>query len=223
VGIFLHGSAVMWNQVSSYPTTPQRLQTNANETTGDTQQVWRNRTESFLKASLVFFTGNNKTVMFEAACERNDPSTQLSCNVDQRSFKAYLSRWLAATTLLAPWTVDTIMPLLRGSALAAAQSCSGGSDGVTCGNKWWVEGWDGQYGVGEQMCALEVIQSNLVGRAKGPLSGATGGTSKGDPAAGGGQDAVPEGVDADDMSPRDRQGAIALTVVLILTMVGTAW
>jgi mannan endo-1,6-alpha-mannosidase len=94
---------------------------------------------------------------------------------------------------------------------------------VTCGNKWWVEGWDGQYGVGEQMCALEVIQSNLVSRAKGPLSGATGGSSKGDPAAGGGQDTVPEGVHAEDMSPRDRGGAIALTVVLVLTMVGTAW
>lgn len=161
--------------------------------------------------------------MFEAACERNVPGAQLSCNVDQRSFKAYLSRWLAATTLLAPWTADTIMPLLRGSALAAAQSCSGGSNGVTCGNKWWVEGWDGLYGVGEQMSALEVIQSNLIARARGPLSDATGGTSKGDAGAGGGEDKVPEGVEGDDMSSRDRGGAIALTVFLVLTMLGAAW
>lgn len=54
----------------------------------------------------------------------------------------------------------------------------GWNDGVTCGHKWWVEGWDGQYGVGEQMSALEVIQSNLVERVKGPLSSETGGTSK---------------------------------------------
>jgi mannan endo-1,6-alpha-mannosidase len=189
--------------------------------------MWRNRTEGFLQAALVFFTGTNgtdtnRTIMFEAACERNVPGAPLSCNTDQRSFKAYLSRWLAATTLLAPWTADTIMPLLQSSALAAAQSCSGGSDGVTCGNKWWVTGWDRLYGVGEQMSALEVIQSNLVARARGPLSGATGGTSRGDPSAGSGSvNGVPQ--EAGDVSPSDRKGAIALTVMLVLIMLGTAW
>ena len=189
--------------------------------------MWRNRTEGFLKAALVFFTGPNgtdanKTIMFEAACERNVPGSALSCNVDQRSFKAYLSRWLAATTLLAPWTADTIMPLMRSSALAAAQSCSGGSDGVTCGNKWWTQGWDGSYGVGEQMSALEVIQSNLISRARGPLSGATGGTSKGDPSAGsGGVNGRPK--EADALGSSDRKGATALTVMLVLMMLGAAW
>lgn len=216
----------MWNQVRSFTglllsacnlTLPQ--------TTGETQQMWRNRTEGFLKAALVFFTGSNntetnKTIMFEAACERGPPGTDQGCNVDQRSFKAYFSRWLAATVLLAPWTADTIMPLLRTSALAAAQSCSGGSDGVTCGTKWWVPGWDGQYGVGEQMSALEVIQSNLVVRAKGPLSNSTGGTSRGDPSAGSGHGGPPP---LHDLNPKDRKGAIALTVILVLTMLGTAW
>lgn len=158
--------------------------------------------------------------MFEAACERGPPGGDQGCNVDQRSFKAYFSRWLAATTQLAPWTTDTIMPLLRTSALAAAQSCSGGTDGVTCGSKWWVLGWDGQYGVGEQMSALEVIQSSLVARVKGPLSNATGGTSKGDPSAGTGHEGPPP---LHDLNPRDRKGAIALTVVLVLAMTGTAW
>ena len=195
------------------------------QTTGETQQIWRNRTEGLLKAALVFFTGfndteTNKTIMFEAACERAPPGGDQGCNVDQRSFKAYFSRWLAATTQLAPWTADTIMPLLRTSALAAAQSCSGGTDGVTCGIKWWVPGWDGQYGVGEQMSALEVIQSNLVARVKGPLSNATGGTSKGDPSAGTGHGGPPP---LHDLNPRDRKGAIALTVVLVLAMTGTAW
>ena len=194
------------------------------QTTGDTQQIWRNRTEGLLKAALVFFTGTNdtdtnKTVMFEAACERSPPNGDHSCNTDQRSFQAYFSRWLAATTQLAPWTADTIMPLLRISALAAAQSCSGGTDGVTCGTRWWAPGWDGQYGVGEQMCALEVIQSNLVTRVKGPMSGTTGGTYKGDPGAGSDHGAPP----LDALSSKDRQGAIALTVMLILTMLGAAW
>jgi mannan endo-1,6-alpha-mannosidase len=100
-----------------------------------------------LKSSLIFFTGENKTIMFEVGCERNPPDSEGRCNVDQRSFKAYLSRWLAATSILAPWTSEMITPLLRDSALAAAQSCSGGTDGVTCGLKWWVEGWDGDYGL----------------------------------------------------------------------------
>jgi mannan endo-1,6-alpha-mannosidase len=161
--------------------------------------------------------------MFEAACERNVPGAQLSCNIDQRSFKAYLSRWLAATTLLAPWTAETIMPLLRGSALAAAQSCAGGSDGVTCGNRWWVEGWDGLYGVGEQMSALEVIQSCLVATVHAPLSGSTGGTSKGDAGAGGGEGGLPEGISGNAMSSRERAGAIAVTVFLSLGTLWAAW
>jgi mannan endo-1,6-alpha-mannosidase len=205
----------------------QRLCTDSNQTTGEEQQIWRNRTEGFLKAALVFFTGanatdTNRTVMYEAACERSVPGEPMSCNTDQRSFKAYLSRWLAATTLLAPWTADTIMPLLQNSALAAAQSCSGGSDGVTCGNKWWVAGWDGLYGVGEQISALEVIQSNLVVRSRGPLSDATGGTSGGDPNAGSGSvNGAPK--EAGDVSPSDRKGAIALTVMLVFITLGAAW
>jgi mannan endo-1,6-alpha-mannosidase len=161
--------------------------------------------------------------MFEAGCEHNLRDTPGSCNVDQRSFKAYLSRWLAATSILAPWTSETIRPLLRDSALAAAQSCSGGTDGVTCGHRWWAEGWDGDYGVGEQMSALEVIQSNLVSRVGGPLSDANGGTSKGDAGAGGGEAGVPDGYGDDDLSDRDRQGAAALTVFLVLLTLGAAW
>jgi mannan endo-1,6-alpha-mannosidase len=180
-----------------------------------------NHQKGFLKSSLAFFTGSNKTIMFEAGCERNPPAN--ACNTDQRSFKAYLSRWLAATSLLAPWTSETITPLLRDSALAAAQSCSGGTDGVTCGEKWWTEGWDGVYGVGEQMCALEVIQSNLIARVKGPLSDANGGTSKGDPGAGGGEAKVPDGYGDDEMSVKDRKGAAGLTVVLVLLMLGGGW
>ena len=87
--------------------------------------------------------------MIEEACERN-PVGKSYCDTDQLSFKAFLSRWMTVTTKLCPWTAPTIMPYIQASALAAAQSCSGGRDGVTCGNKWWVTGWDGLYGVGQQ-------------------------------------------------------------------------
>lgn len=156
-------------------------------------------------------------ILFEAVCEPNG-----KCDVDQRSFKAYLARWMAATTKVAPWTYDTVLPYLRSSAMVAAQSCSGGTDGVTCGHKWWVEGWDGKYGVGEQLCALEVIQSNPIERVKGPLSSETGGTSKGDASAGQGGDeeeqVVPTG-----LTKADRIGAIALTVVLAIGTFAVAW
>lgn len=83
--------------------------------------------EGLLEASKTFFT---EGVIFEAVCERN---TKYECDVDQRSFKAYLARWMAATTKVAPWTYDKILPYLQSSDLAAAQSCSGSDDGVTCG------------------------------------------------------------------------------------------
>ena len=43
------------------------------------------------------------------------------CNPDQRSFKAYLSAWMARTTQLAPFTYNKIMPYLRSSAVAAGK------------------------------------------------------------------------------------------------------
>ena len=78
------------------------------------------------------------------------------------SFKAYLARWMAATIKVAPWMSEQILPFLQTSAKAAAAQCNGGTDGVTCGIKWTASTWDGAYGVGQQMSALEVIQSNLI-------------------------------------------------------------
>jgi mannan endo-1,6-alpha-mannosidase len=70
---------------------------------------------------------------------------------------------MAASTKVAPWLYDSIKPYLAASAAAAALSCTGGDDGTTCGTRWWNNGvWDGATGVGQQMSALEVIQSNLI-------------------------------------------------------------
>jgi mannan endo-1,6-alpha-mannosidase len=192
-----------------------RTSTNWKQTTGATQEKWRARVEGLLERSKVFFT--DKLVIFEAVCERNG-----KCDVDQRSFKAYLARWMAATTKVAPWTYDVVLPYLRSSAMAAAQSCSGGNDGVTCGHKWWVDGWDGMFGVGEQMSALEVIQSNLIERVKGPLSSETGGTSKGDASAGQASDKE-EQVILTGVTKADRIGAGILTAVLSIITFAAAW
>jgi hypothetical protein len=69
---------------------------------------------------------------------------------------------MAASTKVAPWLYDSIKPYLAASAAAAAISCTGGDDGTTCGTRWWTGVWDGATGVGQQMSALEVIQSNLI-------------------------------------------------------------
>lgn len=57
--------------------------------------------------------------MIEIACEPG-----ANCNIDQQTFKEYLARRMAASVKVAPWTHDTIMPLIRASALAAASSLS---------------------------------------------------------------------------------------------------
>ena len=108
-----------------------------------------------------------------------------SCDNDQTTFKAYLSRWMAATTVMAPFTYDTIMPKLQTSAAAAAANCNKNDFGRRCGLKWAPSLTpDKFFGVGEQMAALEVIQSNLVPHAAPPVTETTGGTSKGDGSAG---------------------------------------
>lgn len=139
----------------------------------DGSDLWGARTWGLLQGMDVFF---KNSVMQEIACE---PSS--TCNVDQLSFKAYLSRWMAATIKMAPFTHDTVMSYLRPSAEAAAKQCSSGSNSRQCGISWTTRSpWDDYTGVGQQMSALEVIQSNLIDQVPGPFTSNTGGTSKGD-------------------------------------------
>jgi mannan endo-1,6-alpha-mannosidase len=125
---------------------------------------------------------------------------------------------MAATTKVAPWTADQILPLLASSAQAAAQSCSGGDTGNICGTKWTQPGWDGTFGVGQQMSALEVIQSNLIKQVSGPVSNSTGGTSKGNPSAGTGTTVHVEPPHA--ITTGDKAGAGVLTAVVLISLLG---
>jgi mannan endo-1,6-alpha-mannosidase len=130
-------------------------------------EVWAERTSGLLDASTAFFSPNvdSTNVMYEPGCEPYG-----TCNVDQQSFKAYLARWLAKTAVLAPFTAPAIRPMLETSAQGAAASCSGGLDGVTCGSKWYTGNWDGTWGVGQQLSALEVVQALLAIDAGAPFS-----------------------------------------------------
>jgi mannan endo-1,6-alpha-mannosidase len=165
-GIFLHGAAVMYNH------------TNASS-------IWRTRVDELLAASKATFFDENG-IMFEQLCE---PSG--FCNNDQRSFKGYLTRWLAGTTQMAPYTFDAIRPLLESDATAAAKVCVGdtpppafrGHRGTACGFRWTTGTFDGSVGVGEQMNALSAVMYTLVGRVAAPVTADTGGTSRGNPEA----------------------------------------
>jgi mannan endo-1,6-alpha-mannosidase len=175
---------------------------------------WQERVDGMVQGLDVFFPQNN--IMQEVACENNG-----KCDVDQHSFKAYLARWMAATTKMAPFTFDAIMAKLAPSAQAAALQCSGGDNGRICGLKWQSGAtWDGSSGVGQEMAALEVIQSNLIAQSKGPVTNTTGGTSKGNYAAGTSTSSV---ITITPATEADRVGAGFVTVVLLACFVGIVW
>lgn len=121
--------------------------------------IWQERTDGLLRATIRnFYDMENATnVLFEQACEPYG-----TCNNDQYSFKAYASRYLAKTAVLAPYILPAIRTLLMTSANAVAQACSSGADRATCGQKWYVGGFDGNPGIGQQMSALEAVQALLV-------------------------------------------------------------
>lgn len=137
--ILLHGAANLYNYTNG-------------------SAVWEERTSGLLRSTIRnFYSLENATnVLFEQACEPFN-----KCNNDQYSFKAYASRYLGKTAVLAPYTLPAIRTLLTTSAQAAAQACSSGADNATCGQKWYVGGFDGNPGIGQQMSALEAVLALL--------------------------------------------------------------
>lgn len=199
-GILLNGAAAMYNYTLGDP-------------------YWERQTTGLLGRTTQHFFHNN--VMYEPECE-----VEGNCNIDQLSFKAYLSRWLASTTKLAPYTFHIIKPLLRSSAQAAMAQCSGGETGRACGTRWVDNGrYDGSEGVGQQMAALEVLQTNLIHEVKSAYTGQNGGTSVGDGGAGGKKNHVIKlGHWPHEVTRSDRIGAGVLTaVVCISVVVMVAW
>lgn len=197
-GVYLLGAATMFNFTEGDP-------------------LWEDRTRRILNATTsAFFTDS---VMYERACEPVD-----TCQVDQRGFKGYTARWMAASTQMAPFTYDLIMPLLRTSAEAAAETCTGGSDGSSCGQKWVTRKWEGEEDVGLQMAALEVIQSNLITRVDFPVTDEHGGTSQGNP-GGGTPHSEPKPASLTmSITTKDKAGAGVLTGAVGLLIIGsTGW
>ncbi|KIW61603.1 hypothetical protein PV05_01704 [Exophiala xenobiotica] len=148
VGVFLYGAAVLQNYTNS-------------------SSPWIERTVGLLDATNTFLTPfkNATGVLFEAECELD-----MTCNIDQLSMKAYLIRWLAGTSMMAPFTSGRVGEILRASAQAAAQACTGGKDGTACGSKWYITGWDGTSGLGQQLCAMEAMYALMVNQTNAPIT-----------------------------------------------------
>ncbi|KAK9477389.1 glycoside hydrolase [Lipomyces japonicus] len=194
---FLAGAAYMYNYTES--------------------EVWRNRTQSILDGLYVFF--DDKTgIMYEVACEINK-----KCDTDQKSFKAYLSRFMGLTAQLAPWTYDTVRQHLVQTSVGVASSCTGGSDGVTCGVTWLTGTWDGNWGLGEQMAALETTQNLLIGKVPAPYTATTGGSSKGNASAGTGSRSSGSTYSPSVLTTGSKAGAGIVTSLVLLMMLGASW
>lgn len=195
-GMFMAGAAFMYNHT--------------NET------EWLTRAENIWNRAKIFFMKDTK-IMYEAACQ---PSGQ--CNNDQRCFNAIFSRFLGLTCLMAPTLNDEIQEYLAATTVGVLTSCTGGTDGHTCGLNWDKGGWDGVYGLGEQMSALEALLNRLVWSRPGPLTLDTGATSEGDGSAG-------SGVQTDLVHSRltigvkDKAGAGIVTAVIIISFFLCAW
>ena len=146
IGSYLHGAAHMFAYSGS-------------GNGSDGSNLWESRVHYMLDAAnQTFFTPypNATGVVYEQLCEPRG-----LCNTDQTSFKGNLARWMGKTAALVPSSKQRIMSLLRPSAAAAAFSCSGLGNS-TCGTKWYVGGYDGATGFGQQLSGLEVMLSLMV-------------------------------------------------------------
>lgn len=147
-GIYLYGAAVLAN----YTENPE----------------WLEHSKRLLDGSDWFFSPfkNSTNIMYEAACE-----TVMTCNWDMSTFKGFLSRSMYASIQMVPSLRDHVERFLHPSAEAAVQTCTGGESGRECGMRWWVGGFDNNPGLGQQMCALEIVQGLLIDDAAAPLQG----------------------------------------------------
>lgn len=210
VGAFLLGAAAMYNYTA--------------QSDPSNNQLWKDRVDALINGSQVFFIGPQNDIMTEVACE----SVNL-CDLDQQSFKAYLARWIAATTKWAPWTYSSVKPRLDASAMAAAQQCTGGSNGRMCGLRWANNSgqWDGTMGAGQQMAAMEVVLATMIQGLEAPVTNSTGGTSPGNPEAGTQTSVGINGMSSlDMMSPIDKAdiaGAYILTTLILISLIGGLW
>ena len=121
----------------------------------------------------VFFSGDESTsdtsaapgIMAEVACE-----PEATCVHDQYAYKGLTAQWMGEAVQVAPFLTDKIMSYLQSSAQGAAQQCSGGHNGTTCGTQWTESDYDGNTGLGQELSALSVFLANLAANSSAPIN-----------------------------------------------------
>ncbi|KAI0197173.1 glycoside hydrolase family 76 protein [Xylaria flabelliformis] len=132
-GLAVEGAAVMYNSTSG-------------------NDKWKKILDGLVQRTIdVFFPDGVAT---EVACE---PS---HCNTDMTFFKYFLHRSLASTMKVAPYTTSLIQPVLKTSAQAAVESCTGGDNKRMCGLVWSAHD-NNHTGAGPQMSVLGALLSLL--------------------------------------------------------------
>lgn len=196
-GLFLSGCAYLYNHTNN--------------------TLWYDRLNGIWARTHVFFQKHDQ-VMYEGACQPSE-----KCNNDQRSFKGIFSRFLGLTMLLAPSFNQTIFEYLTPTTKAVMKSCSGGTDGHTCGLNWSNGSWDGYYGLGEQMSALELLLTRLIWTKGSMLSAATGASSTGNAtSAGSSRNTVILNNDISVVGS-DRAKAGVITAAFMIVFVAFTW
>lgn len=130
---------------------------------------------------------------------------------------------MATAAQLAPVVSQPIIKVLKNSTAAAVKSCAdvanpNGYSTATCGFRWTTGDYDGLAGAGQQMSVLGALTSLLVAvdpqGAVAPVTNTSGGTSIGNPNAGGETGFKP-------LSPvqmKDRVGAGMLTALIMMIL-----
>ncbi|KAK7947710.1 Mannan endo-1-6-alpha-mannosidase DCW1 [Apiospora aurea] len=177
-------------------------------------ETWKKRVDGLLAHALKAFFPDG--VAFEVACES---SKKYTCNTDMKQYKGALHRGLGRTMQLAPHTKDTILPVLKTSAAAAAKTCNGGPNGRMCSSVWAAQGDSGsdearEDGAAAQMDVLNALSSVLMASpSSGSSKPASGGGGSGDGGKGpGSSDATGGNKDA----PGNMGAASAVSTSILL-------
>lgn len=171
--------------------------------------MWKQRVEKLVDHGLqTFFV---RDIAYEPSCEGVG-----TCSTDMLSFKGYLHRWYSTMTVIAPFTAEKVLPVLKTSAQAAIKQCTGGALGRQCGFKWDTGVYDGRTGAGQEMNVVGAVSSLLIGQSKAPVTGDSGGTSKGNPNAGSNPNSFQRPVTP--ITTGDRAGAGIVTIILIVSI-----
>ena len=176
-GVVLYGSAVMYNYTKGGSTWSDRLNTLTS------------------RATSVFFT---KGVATEISCE-----PQNACDTDMHFYKGMFMRDLARAAQAAPYTADTILPLLKSSGEAVASAACTNANG-SCVFSWTGDKNATVQDLGSQYSALQAIQANLV-QASGS-SAATTTSSNGTASPSGGSSAG--GQPSGSSTPKNAGGSL---------------